>query len=202
MAGTPQPMSDLQRENDTQDDSSDPIFYSRTPSPNPSSAAPTHPSTKSLPKSAHSDLPHLIRTQRTDGYRAGISAGRDHPETAQAGFDSGYVLGGVAGVRVGWLLGCMDELVKLRRLGGLEAEALETEVESARRELGVKDVLREGAEVVAEEQEKAGDRSDGQDRWLASLNTLRKWEERLEELGRSIGVDLKYPCAPQDSTDG
>ena len=51
----------------------------------------------------------------TTGYRDGLSAGKDNPETAQRGFDEGFPAGAEIGKRIGWILGSLRELEVLSR---------------------------------------------------------------------------------------
>lgn len=78
-----------------------------------------------------SDIPRLRSTHSTAGYRAGISASKEL--SLQPGFDEGYSLGAVFGLRVGYILGALEGLYcayvdgceERKRLRGLVREARE-----------------------------------------------------------------------------
>ncbi|TVY31571.1 Uncharacterized protein LSUB1_G008387, partial [Lachnellula subtilissima] len=53
-----------------------------------------------------SDVPRLKEKHETEGYRDGVSKGK--AETVQAGFDEGYGLGAVLGLRIGKNLGLLE----------------------------------------------------------------------------------------------
>lgn len=55
-----------------------------------------------------SDIPRLRATHSTAGYRNGISAAKT--QWLQPGFDEGYSLGAVLGLRVGYMLGVLEGL--------------------------------------------------------------------------------------------
>ena len=56
-----------------------------------------------------SEVPLLERVHLTSGYRDGIADGK--MQSVQAGFDEGYSLGAVIGLRAGWILGVFDGLL-------------------------------------------------------------------------------------------
>ena len=65
-----------------------------------------------MPRSIEgSEQPLLARIHYTNGYRAGISAGKDDPEIAQKGFDDGFPLGAKLAMRVGYLLEMVREVL-------------------------------------------------------------------------------------------
>jgi len=75
-----------------------------------------------------SDVPRLKEKHETEGYRDGVTKGK--AETVQAGFDEGYGLGAVLGLRVGKILGLLEGIWRAvhagedgERLGDLLAEA-------------------------------------------------------------------------------
>ncbi|MCJ1228568.1 Essential protein Yae1, N terminal [Toensbergia leucococca] len=78
------------------------IFYD---SPPPS---PSHSSTTSLQLHEPSDVPRLRTTHTTAGYRDGIAASK--AQSIQSGFDEGYSLGAILGLRVGYVLGALEGL--------------------------------------------------------------------------------------------
>ncbi|KAG9231251.1 hypothetical protein BJ875DRAFT_383383 [Amylocarpus encephaloides] len=91
--------------NDTFDD----VFGSAPPSPNldpeNSGTAIWHPSGGNIEPS---DVPRLKEKHETEGYRDGVTKGKG--ETVQAGFDEGYGLGAVLGLRIGKMLGLLEGL--------------------------------------------------------------------------------------------
>lgn len=62
-----------------------------------------------------SDIPRLKEKHETEGYRDGVGKGK--AETVQAGFDEGYTLGAVMGLRVGKILGLLQgQLAAIRKM--------------------------------------------------------------------------------------
>jgi len=146
----------------------------------------------------HSDLPLLRRTHLTTGYRAGLSEGKDDPETAQRGFDTGYGIGATLGARVGWVLGILGSLKTLAVRAG-EQEKVASLVER------MKDVEREcSIEKLAEVVEGVHGMKDGE---MEGERTTRRasmgmveaemivtrWVTLVEELCSEVGVDMKFP---------
>jgi hypothetical protein len=56
----------------------------------------------------YSDIPRLREKHETEGYRDGVTKGKG--ETVQAGFDEGYGLGAVLGLKAGRILGLLEGL--------------------------------------------------------------------------------------------
>ena len=84
-------------------------IFSASPSPPldaSSSANASFPSTSAEP----SDIPRLRSTHVTAGYREGIAAAK--ATSLQGGFDEGYSLGAVMGLRIGQILGILEGLSK------------------------------------------------------------------------------------------
>ena len=75
-------------------------IFSDSPPPTPNN--PTHH------PSEPSDLPRLRSTHITAGYRTGISVSKT--PSLQPGFDEGYSLGAVFGLRIGGLIGMLEGL--------------------------------------------------------------------------------------------
>lgn len=69
-----------------------------------SDSPPSTPTQTGIP----SDIPRLRSTHATAGYRAGISSSKTR--SLQPGFDEGYSLGAVIGLRVGYVLGALEGL--------------------------------------------------------------------------------------------
>lgn len=69
-----------------------------------SDSPPSTPSQLAIP----SDIPRLRSTHATAGYRAGISTSKTR--SLQPGFDEGYSLGAVFGLRVGYIVGALKGL--------------------------------------------------------------------------------------------
>ncbi|KZF20432.1 hypothetical protein L228DRAFT_240952 [Xylona heveae TC161] len=81
----------------------------------PSTDTPTKKATNSqvgseskVDANAPSDIPRLRSVHSTAGYRDGIAFAKN--EYIQAGFDEGYALGAVIGLRIGWILGALEGL--------------------------------------------------------------------------------------------
>lgn len=82
-------------------------------SDSPPSSLP-HTSNPSLQTQIPSDIPRLRTTHTTAGYRDGVSSSKTL--ALQPGFDEGYPLGAVLGLRVGWVLGVLEGLCGALRL--------------------------------------------------------------------------------------
>jgi len=159
----------------------------------------------------------MRRQHTTDGYRAGLSAGKEDPATAQKGFDEGYPPGILLGMRVGFLLGALGEL---ERCGVLEKgvrKVAEGEMEVVRlmESMGVvlgrgvvEEMEGEVGEEVAEIGKDGGGEGDGVDvggvgmsgmkttreseSWIDKIDSILKWSKVVEDAGRKVGVDLAY----------
>ena len=137
-----------------------------------------------------------MRRHEAEGYRAGVAEGSASAELAQSGFDAGYAVGAVLGMRVGWVTGALRELVCLDRAerAGREevdgsrdvgTETLRALEERARRELRVESVLKD-----MEEENKA--------RWddeavVEVPARLLWWCKEVETRARGLGVNMDYP---------
>jgi hypothetical protein len=62
-----------------------------------------------------SDVPRLKEKHETEGYRDGVTRGK--AETVQAGFDEGYGLGAVLGLRIGKILGLLEGICQAVSIG-------------------------------------------------------------------------------------
>jgi hypothetical protein len=84
-----------------------------------------------------SEIPALQRTHRTNGYRDGVTESKE--KFIQEGFDEGYSLGAILGLRAGYILGGIEGIV---RALGTERQAEATELlGSARKELDLKEIF-------------------------------------------------------------
>ncbi|KAI4210408.1 MAG: hypothetical protein LQ351_006775 [Letrouitia transgressa] len=96
-----------------------------------------------------SDIPHLRSTYITAGYREGISASKD--PALQPGFDEAYPLGATLGLRVGYILGVLEEICAAHSQGArifkdeaiyaVEADRVQTLVQEAREQLRVERIF-------------------------------------------------------------
>ncbi|KAF2090001.1 hypothetical protein K490DRAFT_3120, partial [Saccharata proteae CBS 121410] len=68
-----------------------------------------------------SDIPRLRSVHVTAGYRDGIADSK--ASHVQAGFDEGFPLGAVLGLRVGWVFGVLDNLSAALKTGAAEGGA-------------------------------------------------------------------------------
>ncbi|KAL9039094.1 MAG: hypothetical protein Q9214_005017 [Letrouitia sp. 1 TL-2023] len=101
------------------------------------------------PSGEVSDIPRLRSTHVTAGYREGISASKD--QALQPGFDEAYPLGAILGLRVGYILGVLEEICaahsqkarvcKDEVIYTLEAGRVQTLVQEAREQLKVERVF-------------------------------------------------------------
>lgn len=69
----------------------------------------SHVHQERLPQAELSDIPRLRSVHVTNGYREGISAGKER--SLQVGFDEGYALGAEYGHITGWIRGVLEGLL-------------------------------------------------------------------------------------------
>lgn len=171
--------------------------------PSPSSPVPAHTnnslsdifsdSPPSTPTQAGvpSDIPRLRSTHTTAGYRAGISVSKT--QSLQPGFDEGYSLGGVFGLRVGYILGTLEGLWAAYDTQSGEKSRLSKLLRQAREELRIEKVFapeywnKNGIwtyEVVSEQDEPTFEEVAQQH------PVVRKWDERVKEEVNNAGLKL------------
>lgn len=151
-----------------------------------SNSPPTSPTTADP-----SDIPRLRSTHSTAGYRAGISTSKER--SLQPGFDEGYSLGAIFGLRVGYILGVLEGLwsaylpicEERRRLGQL--------ARNAREDLALEKIFgsewwdEDGIwryEVVGKEEEVTF--------WevMGAHPVVRRWVERVDEEMKTADVKM------------
>lgn len=154
---------------------------------------------------ALTDLPALRRTHTTAGYRDGIAASK--AEFVQAGFDEGFSLGAVLGLRVGYILGVLEGLVRavqpVQKKGANEEGGRQEWVEEVHelrgegeRELGMQRVMGEeffdGGCVWRWDVPGAEGKEDVTFREVAEAHPLvAKWMGVVREAAERRGVNLE-----------
>lgn len=191
-----------------------PRTYSPPPTPPSSNHSPLYPSSPSLTSTSPqlnalpSDLPTVRRQHTTDGYRAGLDAGKSDPVIAQAGFDQGYPLGIGLGMRAGFLLGALAELRRWNA-GGVDEEVVKRAEEDLKVEKLVVEVGGRLGKGVLEEMEGAEDgmlESEGEawqdvdDGWIGTLPAVRRWTEFVADAGARLGIDLSCGGYSREAT--
>lgn len=178
---------------------SDPSLSGPHSNPHPSNAPlSAHPSQP--PLSSHpSDIPRLHATHATAGYRNGISAAKS--ASLQPGFDEGYSLGAVLGLRVGYVLGVLEGLwgafakaargdwvaIERERLGGVLREARAELV--MERVFGKEWWAEDGVWRFEVEVEGEGEGGEVTFEMVADKHPLlEKWSLRVSEEMRRLGV--------------
>lgn len=176
------------------------VFASRSPSPDQASRL--HRATG---RAEPNEQPLLQRTHYTQGYRAGISDGKDDPVIAQRGFDDGFPVGAALALRAGWILAVLEESV---RSGGTVAQAGTAEadipdltelLQEARQDLSLESLVTEmqGLGMLADEgavesdvyaDSNAGKASGSHTRdieqgFAEKLPSIRKWDAKLLRIG-------------------
>jgi len=86
-----------------------------------------------------SDIPRLREKHETEGYRDGVAQGK--ATTVQKGFDEGYHLGAVLGLRIGKILGIIEGIHRALVGVGEEGERLGRLLKEAREELKTESVF-------------------------------------------------------------
>ena len=138
-----------------------------------------------------SDIPRLRGTHSTAGYRAGISTSKE--QTLQPGFDEGYSLGAVFGLRVGYILGALEGLCFAHSQDSEGRKRLAQSVKEAKEQLALEKIFgkewwgEDGIwryEVHAKEEEVTF-------REVANAHPLvKRWVEKVEQEMRIAGVTV------------
>src|SRR4051794_11697639 len=123
-----------------------------------------------------SDLPAVQRQHMTAGYREGLSDSK--AKSMQGGFDQGYPIGCVLGIRVGRILGVLEGFVAAftKDPAGTPEELLRV-YRSARKELAIGQLL-DGLE----DEVLASLDFEIKDLPLKSRETLQKWEQLVTQM--------------------
>lgn len=151
-----------------------------------SDSPPTSPTTADP-----SDIPRLRSTHSTAGYRAGISSSKER--SLQPGFDQGYSLGAVFGLRVGYILGAIEGLYSAHPQGSEERKGLEKLVKEAREQLAIEKVF--GREWWGEDgtwrYQVEGEEEEATFREVVDAHPLvRRWVERVDQEMKIAGVTV------------
>lgn len=177
----------LPHQNDTLDD----IFGSSPPSPTNAFALNGN---RHAGNTEPSDIPRLQEKHETEGYRDGVTKGKG--ETVQTGFDEGYGLGAVMGLRIGRILGVLEGLYYAVASDGGEGRRVKGLWEDGKRELRTERVF--GVEWWGEDGiwrfDVPGEGKGGSEVVFGDVvgahPLVRRWEGVVgEECGR-WGVDL------------
>ncbi|KAH6671796.1 hypothetical protein B0J14DRAFT_81035 [Halenospora varia] len=151
-----------------------------------------------------SDIPRLKEKHETEGYRDGVTNGK--AQTVQAGFDEGYGLGAVLGLRIGKILGLLEGICGALGVGVKgnegevfvdEKERLDTLFAAAKLELKTESVF--GKEFWGEDGiwkfEIPGEGAEGKEVTfpdVASAHPLVvKWDRIIEEEVAKWRLDLR-----------
>jgi Essential protein Yae1, N terminal len=175
----------IQHEAAYPNDDFDDVFGSAPPSPTSES-----PSGGNLELS---DVPRLEQKHETEGYRDGVTKGK--AETVQAGFDEGYGLGAVLGLRIGKVLGLLEGIWRAVRAGE-DGERLEGFLGEAKKELKTESVF--GREWWGEDGiwtfEVPGEGLEGREVTFPDVAgahpLIVKWEQIIEAEVKRWGLDL------------
>ena len=138
-----------------------------------------------------SDIPRLRGTHATAGYRAGISTSK--VSSLQPGFDEGYSLGAVFGLRVGYILGALEGLWSAYRTQCKEKDQLKSLIGQAHEQLAIEKIFakeywdKDGLwtyEVSAEGEEVSFQEV------IEHHPTVKKWYERVQKEIERSGIKL------------
>ncbi|KAI9706610.1 MAG: Essential protein Yae1, N terminal [Candelina mexicana] len=162
------------------------IFFS---SPTSTSTAQT-----TLPINEPSDIPRIRSIHSTNGYRDGISTSKTR--FIQEGFDEGYTLSAVLGLRIGWILGVLEGICSALSAKPAEQSRVRKLLGDAKRELRTENVFsrdlfeEDGTWVFhVEGMEKDGDVmfEDVAD----AHPVIGKWRRIIEREVEKWGLDLR-----------
>ena len=151
-------------------------------------ASPSHAGTATLQSQEPSDIPRLRTTHTTAGYREGIAASKI--QSLQPGFDEGYSLGAVLGLRVGYIIGVLEALRVA--ISGTEKKGISKTLKEAREELSVEKMFVRGVwgEDGVWAYEVAGKEEEVTFEEVADAHpVLRKWKSRVKEEMKRCCVD-------------
>ncbi|KAF6222822.1 hypothetical protein HO133_000873 [Letharia lupina] len=151
-----------------------------------SDSSPTSPTTADP-----SDIPRLRSTHSTAGYRAGISASKQR--SLQPGFDEGYSLGAVFGLRVGYILGALEGLCAAHSQESVDRKGLGQLVKEAREHLAIEKIF--GREWWGEDgiwrYQVQGKGEEVTFRDVVDAHPLvRSWVERVDQEMKVAGVKV------------
>ncbi|MCJ1337717.1 Essential protein Yae1, N terminal [Bachmanniomyces sp. S44760] len=150
-----------------------------------------------------SDIPRLRSTQVTAGYREGIASSKE--KSIQTGFDEGYSLGAVLGLRVGYILGLLESIYKaVETRGDPNDDSRKKEcfsvLDQAKKELDLIEVF--GRDVWGEDgvwtyEVRANDGAVGEEAAEITFEEvadqhpiLSRWNTRVDDLVKEWGVTL------------
>ncbi|KAJ9623903.1 Essential protein Yae1, N terminal [Taxawa tesnikishii (nom. ined.)] len=167
-------------------------------------SAPASPTTSAATTASRSEYrtlgyPRLRRTHVTNGYRDGVAESK--ARFVQDGFDEGYGLGAVLGLRAGWCLGVLEGCV-----AGVEAaEEGKAREGGGGEELGLRGLFGEtyfGEDGVwkfeVEGKEAEGREGEVTFREVARCHPLLvKWMEVVRKWAEGLGVDLDTKRFPE-----
>lgn len=151
------------------------------------------PLTTSRPRTSEiSDIPRLREKHETEGYRDGVTIGK--ATHIQSGFDEGYTLGAVLGLRIGKILGLLEGIA-----GAVGDEDTRKRWEDAKGELSAEKVF--GKEFWDEEGiwkwsvpgEREGEGEGGEvvfEDVVGAHPLVGKWEGIVEGEVKRWGVDM------------
>ena len=156
----------------------------------------------------YSDIPRLREKHETEGYRDGVGQGK--ATTVQKGFDEGYHLGAVVGLRVGKILGLLEGTWRAIVTGAgvekelkEEGERLGVLVREAREELKTESVFgREwwGEDGIWRFEVKGDGEEEITFEDVAGQHPLVvKWEEIVLKEIETWGIDLDIMAGDEDA---
>lgn len=167
----------------------------------------THQDPSSATTNERSDIPRLRTTHVTSGYRDGIAASK--AQFVQEGFDEGYALGAVLGLKVGWCLGALEGVSRALGQSGDSGDVVREVMavrEEARAELDMRELF--GKEWFGEDgvwlyDVKGTGKRDGDGdvtfREVADAHpVLSGWVVRVKDLASRLGLDLEARRWPDE----
>ena len=178
--GNPEIVTDYNAPNYT--DPLDDVFSDSPP------VSPSRTATATLQNQEPSDIPRLRTTHTTAGYRDGIAASKTR--SLQPGFDEGYSLGAVLGLRVGYIIGVLEALYAA--ISGTDKQRMSTLLKEAREDLSVEKLFARGVwgEDGVWAYEVAGKEEEVTFEEVADAHpVLRKWNWRAKGEMERFGVD-------------
>ena len=138
-----------------------------------------------------SDIPRLRSSHSTAGYRDGISTSKEL--SLQPGFDEGYSLGAVFGLRVGYILGALEGLCSAHLQESEERKRCKKLVKEARETLDIEIIF--GREWWGEDgiwkYEVQGKEEEVTFREVVDAHPLvKRWIDRVDQEMKIAGVNV------------
>ncbi|KAM0803390.1 hypothetical protein BDR22DRAFT_785043, partial [Usnea florida] len=138
-----------------------------------------------------SDIPRLRSTHSTAGYRDGISVSKEL--NLQPGFDEGYSLGAVFGLRVGYIFGVLEGLCSVHSRGSKKRSEILQLLKEATEHLAMGKIFERqwwGEDGIWRYEVHGKDEEVTFREVVDAHPLVRKWMVRIDEEMKIVGVKV------------